>query len=436
MRLPKNPKGFFHTDIIIFSSKLIEDDTVSAFITKYDMNVLRFCHFVLTPNKLRVTTSRICRLHLHTSHFIRAIAEKKRGNDTAIIDQFGSMTYRDLDIASSIVATSILDRTSDLTTIAGFNESNRYYVVSMLTAWKANKCFLPLCVSHPEHELNYFLSDSSARLVLHSPVTNARSCVDMASMPVPSIDVSAICAAIDSNSSKTHLRQQTEFVEVDADALVLYTSGTTGKPKGVVHTHVGISAMVDDLVQAWEYAASDKLLHFLPLHHLHGVLNKLLCVLQVGGCVEFVASANAGDIWKRLAADKNTPQQKAITLFMGVPTIYAKMLEFARIHADDACVLAGVDVLRNMRLHTCGSAALPDPVLSSWQALCGHVLLERYGMTEVGMALTNSYRGVRSGGEVGRPLPSMKCRLVGDKGEEIESVEVPGELRLKVKRLK
>lgn len=389
--------------------------------------MLAFRNFVLAAKKSVLVRN------VHISRFLlRAIADKNRSKDIAIIDQFGSMTYHELNVASSVVASSILDMTTDVSTVAGFNDANRHYVVSLLATWKANKCFLPLCVSHPEHELSYFLRDSNAGLVLGSSVTNTKSTVNIASMFLPVVDVSAACTYPVSLTKEFH--QHIGFTDVDvgaSDALVLYTSGTTGKPKGVVHTHAGISAMVDDLVQTWEYAPSDKLLHFLPLHHLHGVLNKLLCVLQVGGCVEFMGSASAPDIWRRLAADKNVPQQRSLSLFMGVPTIYAKMLEYARSTVGDASVLAGVDVLRSMRLHTCGSAALPDPVLSAWQALCGHVLLERYGMTEIGMALSNSYRGRRQGGEVGVPLPSIQCRIVDEHNVPIESVDVAGELRVK-----
>ena len=107
------------------------------------------------------------------------------------------------------------------------------------------------------------------------------------------------------------------------DAYIVYTSGTTGKPKGVVHTHGAIETQIKDIVEAWEYKQTDHILHFLPLHHLHGIVNKLLCVLYVGGTIEFI-EANPEVLWNRLLSNTNA------TLFMAVPTIYARMIEVYR----------------------------------------------------------------------------------------------------------
>jgi len=214
--------------------------------------------------------------------------------------------------------------------------------------------------------------------------------------------------------------------------------------------------MMDSLCAAWDYRETDKTLHYLPLHHLHGVLNNLLCVLWSGGCVEFLSSASPESIFERLAlenarvaasvstgnagdsasASLATVAQRQITMMFGVPTVYAKLLqhvrepksarnnsstggeqvttqhEMARMRSD---ILQSLPILRQMRIHSCGSSALPQPIMSQWQTLCGQILLERYGMTEIGMALSNPYQPVskRLPGHVGMPLPYVRVRIVG-----------------------
>lgn len=115
----------------------------------------------------------------------------------------------------------------------------------------------------------------------------------------------------------------------DDAAMIIYTSGTTGQPKGVVHTHNSILHMITTLVQCWEIKSTDKILHFLPLHHVHGIVNKLWCLLFTGGQVEFLKSAKAMDIWRRLALDAAGNNSETPSIFMAVPTVYAKMLEVA-----------------------------------------------------------------------------------------------------------
>jgi acyl-CoA synthetase (AMP-forming)/AMP-acid ligase II len=149
-------------------------------------------------------------------------------------------------------------------------------------------------------------------------------------------------------------------------------------------------------------------------------VNKLLCVLYAGGTVEFTGTAAAPILWERLALEEQLYQAhkkgatastrdknkggddyKPLTLFMAVPTIYARMLESAnelKSH-DPKTLKEAVAALKRMRLMVCGSAALPDNVLKSWKQLTGYTLLERYGMTEIGMALSNPYEGERRQGK-------------------------------------
>lgn len=188
------------------------------------------------------------------------------------------------------------------------------------------------------------------------------------------------------------------------DCLMIYTSGTTAKPKGSVHTHASIQNQVKSLQDAWGWTSEDSILHVLPLHHIHGLVNVLLCSL----------SSQARCVFTKF--DANVVPQRIergdITLVMAVPTVYTKMIaaiqkNFSPVEKKGfraAC-------MERVRLMVSGSAALPVPTLEQFRELSGHTLLERYGMTEIGMGLSQPLRPVegRIPGTVGSPLPLVEA---------------------------
>jgi malonyl-CoA/methylmalonyl-CoA synthetase len=205
---------------------------------------------------------------------------------------------------------------------------------------------------------------------------------------------------------------------------MIYTSGTTGKPKGVVTTHANITAQVTSLISAWEWRADDAILLVLPLHHVHGIINVLACALWAGARCHMLPKFEAEAVWSRLA-------QGDLTLFMAVPTIYGKLIAAWEAAPPDrrrawsnGCAPPG------MRLMVSGSAALPVQRLERWREISGHVLLERYGMTEIGMALSNPLHGERRPGFVGAPLPGVEVRLVDDAGRTVPP-GTPGEIEVR-----
>jgi len=207
-------------------------------------------------------------------------------------------------------------------------------------------------------------------------------------------------------------------------ALMVYTSGTTGKPKGVVTTHANIAAQVTSLVTAWEWRADDWILLVLPLHHVHGIVNVLTCALWVGARCEMLPKFDAERVWARIAA-------RDLTLFMAVPTIYGKLITAwdaappgRRREWSTGCAPP------RMRLMVSGSAALPVQRLERWREISGHVLLERYGMTEIGMALANPLHGERRPGFVGAPLPGVEVRLADEAGRPVPP-GTPGEIEVR-----
>ncbi|MDA0250380.1 MAG: acyl-CoA synthetase [Actinobacteria bacterium] len=199
---------------------------------------------------------------------------------------------------------------------------------------------------------------------------------------------------------RLHARSWHRYAEPgpQATAMVVYTSGTTGPPKGAVISRGAVAADLDALAQAWQWTAEDTLVHGLPLFHVHGLVLGLLGSLRVGS--RFVHTG------------RPTPQAYAAargSLYFGVPTVWS------RIVADPESARA----LSGARLLVSGSAALPVPVFSGLTELTGHVPVERYGCTETLITVSTRADGERRPGWVGRPLAGMATRLIGEDGSPV-----------------
>ncbi len=204
--------------------------------------------------------------------------------------------------------------------------------------------------------------------------------------------------------------------------MILYTSGTTSRPKGVVTTHANITAQIISLLEAWEWSADDAILLCLPLHHVHGIINVVSCALWSGATCHMLPRFDANTVWDHIAGGR-------LTMFMAVPTIYAKLIA-AWESASPAHRTELAQACARLRLMVSGSAALPVSILQRWKEISGHTLLERYGMTEIGMALSNPLRGERVPGSVGTPLPGVEIQLVGDNSNPVPP-GTPGEIEVR-----
>jgi malonyl-CoA/methylmalonyl-CoA synthetase len=333
---------------------------------------------------------------------------------TAIGDDRGALTYADLAEASERGASRLLAGRDDLeeARVAFMVEPSYRYVLAQWSVWRAGGIAIPLCLTHPAPELEYVLDTTTPEVVIHSPRYTDLIGPLAASRGVPHISVD------DFDAEPVRL----PAVDPTRRAMILFTSGTTGRPKGVVTTHANITAQIESLVEAWEWSSEDRILLTLPLHHVHGIVNVTACALWSGARVDMLPAFDAATVIGRIASGD-------LTLYMAVPTIYHRLIA----QLDGMCAEERNqfrDGAAALRLMVSGSAALPVPVLERWRELSGHTLLERYGMTEIGMALSNPYEGERVPGSVGTPLPGVETRLVDENDEPLPE-GVPGEIQVR-----
>ena len=336
-------------------------------------------------------------------------------NSVAILDPNGEYTYQQLIDASNQWAYRFLFGAADLdgARVAFMVQPGFHYVAVQWGIWKAGGVAVPLCVTYPIASLQYVLEDTGASQVVID--------TDFQEVLLPFVQSSQITYHLVHEEVEL---QEISLPEISSErpAMILYTSGTTSLPKGVVTTHANIDFQINCLIQAWEWKASDRTLCILPLHHIHGIINVIGCSLSVGAVCEFMPKFNAVEVFSRLLSGE-------LTVFMAVPTIYFKLIShWDTLSVADQHVI--FDMLRKFRLMVSGSAALPVSVMEKWHIISGHWLLERYGMTEIAMAISNPFHGERRPGHVGLPLPGVSVRLMGD-NEEIKEELEPGEIQIK-----
>jgi malonyl-CoA/methylmalonyl-CoA synthetase len=310
------------------------------------------------------------------------------------------------------------------------------YVACQWAAFASGMVSVPIATTHTVTEIQHILGDTNPNIILVSRYApNAQHLLEAAATLDLLDDRVVIIEDIIDDDNEQQQQPSPKFDTdtllqhspgcLDTPALLMYTSGTTGRPKGVLHTHRNLYHQITDLVTSWEWLSSDVALHVLPLHHVHGVVNILSCGAYVGAQIQF-EPFNAINLWNLWASSKAVKP----TVFMAVPTIYAKLLEATQHLPKDVVERAVEDTLKPMRLQVSGSAALPTSVHEKWKALTGQTLLERYGMTEFCMALSNPYKHTRHPGHVGKPLPSVQVRLVEDSVDDDNNTAVKEIMRM------
>ena len=275
---------------------------------------------------------------------------------------------------------------------------------------RAGAVFLPLNTAYTAAEIAYFVEDAKpavfvcdSKTAMHvRPLANKHGFTAAELNADGSGDFPSAQSASDDNFQNAKRGE-------DDTASILYTSGTTGRPKGAMLSHKNLLSNALALADIWRFSENDVLLHMLPLFHVHGLYTATNTVVAGGGAMLFLPKFDAA------AACLNMPKATAM---MGVPTYYTRLLahpEFTR------------DKTKGMRLFVSGSAPLLPETHAAFEERTGHRILERYGMSETGMNTSNPYEGERRPGAVGFPLPGASIRIADEKtGEELPQGETGG----------
>lgn len=281
---------------------------------------------------------------------------------------------------------------------------------------------LPLNPAYRLDELEYFLSDSEASLLVTTPEKGS----ELTPFLKVSLGLRILILNTDApwNSPYSQGKEnpaapvELPFPTREEDiALLCYTSGTTGRSKGAMITHGNLIHNMEALHEAWHWSDQDRLLHVLPLFHIHGLAVALHGGLFAGGTIILEEKFDPIRTWQLL-------ENEYCTLLMAVPTIYQRLSQAWE-------TLEKKPDLDTMRVFISGSAPLPEPLFHQFQRQTGHTLLERYGMTETGMITSNPYDPeLRQPGSVGYPLKGVGIRIVGKDNRDVPKGEV-GEIWIK-----
>ena len=273
-------------------------------------------------------------------------------------------------------------------------------IVLYVACVRAGAIYLPLNTDYTEAELAYFVADARPAVAVCRP----QSLEVFERIAGEGLTIRTIQALFAGEAAAEAPPAQRAPDDV---AAILYTSGTTGKPKGAMLTNANLVANGDTLVDLWQFTPEDKLIHALPIFHVHGLFVAMHCALFSGASVIFLPKFDSGAVIARMTW---------ATVLMGVPTFYTRLL------ADPAFTR---EAAAGMRLFIAGSAPLSADIHRAFEQRCGHRVLERYGMTETGMLTSNPYGGERRPGSVGLPLPGVSLRIAEfDSGREVPQGEV------------
>ena len=324
-------------------------------------------------------------------HDLFAIPRRRAPEKPALRFQDDTLTYGDLFARADALAAGLAARGVRKGDRVAFFLGNRpEFVIAYLAVIRLGAAMVPINLAYREREISHMLADSEPRLLI----------TEREQLPIlEGLEVGEVLLAEElADLSHDAAGFAPPLVEGGDLAMLLYTSGTTGKSKGAEITHDNVLATMTGLLAAWAWEPADVLLLTLPLFHTHGLVVGLHCALAAGATVLLRRRFDASEAVSTLLTGEPT-------LFFGVPTMYGRLVEELRSskHKFD---------FSPVRLFCSGSAPLSAETFATFRELSGHEILERYGMTETGMNLSNLYAGPRRPGTVGVPLPGVSARIV------------------------
>ncbi len=324
-------------------------------------------------------------------------------------EQDRSFTYADIDARSAQYAGYLAELgASPGDRVSVQVEKSPESLCLYLACLRAGLVFHPLNMAYKSGELEYFLGNAEPAIVVCDP-RNADAVDPIAKSAgvrhLLTLDADGGGTLTD-NASTLPATFDTAHREADDLAALLYSSGTTGRPKGIMLTHSNLLRNTEALVDAWGFTEKDRLLHALPIFHVHGLFVAIGCALLSGCSMRWLQAFDAAQVIKYL------PE---CTVLMGVPTYYTRLL------AEESFTK---DVAANARLFISGSAPLLEETFAAFEQRTGKRILERYGMTETNMNTSNPLDGERKPGTVGPPLPGVEVRICDDDGKELGVDEI------------
>ncbi|TXT11215.1 hypothetical protein VHUM_01966 [Vanrija humicola] len=312
--------------------------------------------------------------------------------------------------------------------------------LALLSTWAAGGFAIPVLPALPVPEQAYLVNNGDVALIITDGKNRARADelarVKEGGVPCAVLEISLESVREGASADAVpdpaaHLASRPPIAG-DRRAMMLYTSGTTGRPKGVVTRHSALAAQAESVVTAWRWTSADNLLHVLPLNHLHGIVVALLPTLWAGAAVEMWERFDGAKVWLRWI---NAEGKRPISMFFAVPTVYTRLIEaHEKLDADTRAAASRASA--TLRLQVSGSAPLPESVKAAWEKEGGvgggQVLLERYGMTETGLIATTGWENEkRVKGCVGFPMPSVSIRLWDTESNVLVSArDTPGEVQV------
>ena len=277
-----------------------------------------------------------------------------------------------------------------------------------LACLRAGLVYHPLNPDYKENELEFFINNAAPSVI----ITDQKN-LDVFDRLASKNDIQHIFT-MNENGQGTFVEksklenQRFETFKTPSDhiAALLYSSGTTGTPKGIMLTHENLISNTRTLVKSWQFTDDDVLLHALPIFHVHGLFVAIGCALYSGASMYWLPKFNEEKILK------NLPKCSAL---MGVPTYYTRLLATKKINKE---------ICRNMRVFISGSAPLLIETFHDFERISGHQILERYGMTETNMNTSNPIQGERKPGTVGPPLPGVEVKIVDEMDNELQENDI------------